>query len=171
LRLGELLADVSAHPLLMSALALKGGTALNLVFGAPPTRLSVDLDFNYVRSAERAAMMEDRPQVERAIQQIARGRGYRLQQSKDEHAGRKFFVTYTSAAGTADRVEIDLNFLHRIPLRPVSPRKLWQPGRRDSPLANTVSLEEVCVGKLCALLDRTMARDLYDAARLPAIAR
>ncbi len=47
LRLGEVLADVSRHPLLFTVLALKGGTALNLCFGKP-TRLSVDLDFNYV---------------------------------------------------------------------------------------------------------------------------
>ena len=60
LRLGELLTDISAHPLLSSARALKGGTALNLGFGAP-SRLSVDLDFNYIGSIDRARMLEERP--------------------------------------------------------------------------------------------------------------
>jgi len=46
IRLGELAADIGRHPLLSRVLALKGGTALNLLFGSP-VRLSVDLDFNY----------------------------------------------------------------------------------------------------------------------------
>jgi predicted nucleotidyltransferase component of viral defense system len=45
IRLGELASDVFNHPFLGPALALKGGTALNLAFGPPP-RLSVDLDLN-----------------------------------------------------------------------------------------------------------------------------
>ena len=57
LRLGELLKDVSAHPLLTSALALKGGTALNLVFGAPPTLLSVDLDSTSPQEALRSGTL------------------------------------------------------------------------------------------------------------------
>jgi predicted nucleotidyltransferase component of viral defense system len=55
-----------AHPLLRHALVLKGGTALNLVFGAPQ-RLSVDLDFNYIAHAERERMLEDRPRMEAAL--------------------------------------------------------------------------------------------------------
>ncbi len=169
LRLGEILTDVSAHPMLSTALVLKGGTALNLCFG-PPSRLSVDLDFNYVGASERGRMLEDRPLVERAIHQIARGRGYQVQVSRDEHAGRKYFLTYVSARGTRDRVEVDLNFLQRVPLQAVSKRTLWQPGGGDQPVAATLSLEEICAGKLCALLDRSMPRDLYDAARLPSLA-
>lgn len=81
LRLGGLLADVARHPLLSSALALKGGTALNLCFGSP-TRLSVDLDFNYIGTADRARMLEHRPLVERAVVQIAKGHGYQIQKSR-----------------------------------------------------------------------------------------
>ena len=115
-------------------------------------------------------MLEDRPLVERAVHQIARGRGYLVQQSRDEHAGRKYFLTYVSARGTRDHVEVDLNFLQRVPLRVPSTRMLWQPTGSDQPVANTVSLEEICAGKLCALLDRSMPRVLYDAARLPTLA-
>ena len=64
IRLGELASDVFNYPFLGPALALKGGTALNLAFGPPP-RLSVDLDFNYVASLEREVMLRDRPEVER----------------------------------------------------------------------------------------------------------
>src|SRR2546425_1001837 len=82
-RLGELAADVARHPFLGGALALKGGTALNLCFG-PPHRLSVDLDYNYIAHLEREQMIEDRPRVERAVADLARRRGYRVQQSADE---------------------------------------------------------------------------------------
>ena len=35
IRLGEFAADIGRHPLLSRVLALKGGTALNLMFGPP----------------------------------------------------------------------------------------------------------------------------------------
>ncbi len=58
LRLVELLQAFSEHPVLKDALALKGGTALNLfVFDLP--RLSVDIDLNYIGEqdlAERARL-------------------------------------------------------------------------------------------------------------------
>lgn len=47
LRLGRVLDQIGHHPFLGERLALKGGTALNLFFGAQAPRLSVDLDFNY----------------------------------------------------------------------------------------------------------------------------
>ena len=70
-RLGEVAALVARHLLLSRVLALKGGTALNL-FGGPPPRLSVDLDFNYVGALDREAMLRERPDVERAVEAIAR---------------------------------------------------------------------------------------------------
>ena len=64
--LGEVAALVARHPLLSRVLALKGGTALNL-FGGPPPRLSVDLDFNYIGALDRQAMLQERPDVERGL--------------------------------------------------------------------------------------------------------
>lgn len=170
IRLGEILADIGRHPLLSRALALKGGTALNLFFG-PPARLSVDLDLNYVASAERAVMLRDRPEVEGAIAQVARGRGYRLQWSREEHAGRKAFLGYLGAAGTPDRIEIDLNFLFRLPLATVQNLAMWQPGNLERPETPVVGFEELAAGKLSALLDRALPRDLFDTIGLPERAR
>ena len=47
IRLTDILNDIFKHPFLSDVFVLKGGTALNLFFG-PPSRLSVDLDFNYI---------------------------------------------------------------------------------------------------------------------------
>jgi predicted nucleotidyltransferase component of viral defense system len=165
IRLGEFAADVARHPLLSRALALKGGTAVNLCFGAP-RRLSVDLDFNYVASAERGRMLEDRPAIERAVETIASAQGYRVQRSHGEHAGRKMFLGYLGAHGSADRIEIDLNFLFRIPLAPVVRATLWQPGDLERPAVAVVAPAELTAGKLCALLDRSAPRDLFDTGVL-----
>jgi predicted nucleotidyltransferase component of viral defense system len=61
-RLGQLAADIARHPMLGEALALKGGTALNLCFG-PPGRLSVDLDYNYIARVEREKMLAARQEM------------------------------------------------------------------------------------------------------------
>ncbi len=114
-RLGELAADIMRHPFLGRVLALKGGTALNLCLG-PPQRLSVDLDFNYIGHLERDKMLADRPQVEKALVQLASRKSYRIQQSADAFAGRKIYLIYQSVTGHNDRVEVDLNFLFRMPV-------------------------------------------------------
>ena len=169
IRLGEFAADVGRHPLLSHVLALKGGTALNLMFGSP-ARLSVDLDFNYIGQEDREGMQADRPEVERAIVIIGEGQGYRVQQSRDAHAGRKVYLSYTSSVGTPDRIEVDLNFLFRMPLGKVTTRPLWQPPGVTCPVVRVVPLEELFSGKLRATLDRAMPRDLFDTIRLPGYA-
>jgi predicted nucleotidyltransferase component of viral defense system len=162
-RLGEMAGDIARHPFLGKVLALKGGTVLNLGFG-PPKRLSVDLDYNYVGNLEREKMLEDRPRVEEAICQLSRRQGYHLQQSADSFAGRKIFLSYRSVLGQDDRIEVDLNYIFRLPLVEREDRELWQPGELDRVKVQVVGLEELLVGKLIALLDRGAARDAWDVA-------
>lgn len=140
LRLERLLGQVRRHPFLRDRLALKGGTALNLFFGGPVPRLSVDLDFNYVRPVERAEMLREKPEVERAVATIVEGDRYRLQWGREEHAGRTLYLGYRNGLGTDDHIEVDVNFLHRVPLVPPAERDGWTPdpdlplpraGRRD----------------------------------------
>lgn len=165
-RLGEMAADIARHPLLRESLLLKGGTALNLCYGAP-RRLSVDLDYNYVGFTERDKMLEQRPIVESAVIELAQRRGYRVQVSADTFAGRKAYLTYLSVFGQNERIEVDLNFLFRVPLLPAQALRLWQPGGLDQPLVRVVSTEELLVGKLLALLGRSAPRDVWDMANLP----
>ncbi|MBC2711205.1 MAG: nucleotidyl transferase AbiEii/AbiGii toxin family protein [Desulfosarcina sp.] len=166
-RLGEIAADITRHPFLGRVLALKGGTALNLCLG-PPRRLSVDLDFNYIGHLERNKMLADRPRVEEAIVQLAGRKAYRIQQSADAFAGRKIYLTYRSVTGQNERIEVDLNFLFRMPVAGTVTREMWQPGELDRPTVRVVSLHEIIVGKLLAFLDRSAVRDAWDLANLPA---
>lgn len=166
IRLGELLADIGRHPLLSRVFALKGGTALNLFFGAP-RRLSVDLDFNYIGSTEREEMLRQRPEVERAVQIIATGNGYRIQRAADAHAGRKFYLNYPNAAGAPDRVEIDVNYLFRTPVGETAVHAMWQPEGMEEVRFPLIPTEELFAGKMLAMLDRVAPRDLFDVALLP----
>ena len=166
IRLGDMAGDVARHPLLGSVLALKGGTAFNLCFG-PPKRLSVDLDYNYIGHLDRAAMLEARPVVEQAVTDLARRQGYRVQQSADAFAGRKYYLLYRSVIGPEERIEVDLNFLFRLPIAGTEFRDLWQPGDLDQPRVRVVSLEEILIGKFLALLDRGAVRDAWDIAYPP----
>jgi predicted nucleotidyltransferase component of viral defense system len=162
-RLGEMAGDITRHPFLGEVLALKGGTALNLCFGLPK-RLSVDLDYNYVGNLEREKMLEERPRVEEAIYELSRRRGYRPQRSADSFAGRKIFLSYRSVMGQDDRIEVDLNYIFRLPLVEGEIRELWQPGELDRVKVHVVGLEELLAGKLIAFLERGAARDVWDVA-------
>ena len=165
-RLGEMAGDVERHPFLGKVLALKGGTALNLCFG-PPKRLSADLDFNYVGDRDREKMLADRQQVDQALAVLASRKGYRVQQSRDAFAGRKIYLIYRSVLGPEERIEVDVNFLFRVPIAGTERRELWQPGELDRAQVRTVSLQEILVGKMLALLDRGAVRDVWDLANLP----
>lgn len=91
-RLGEIAGEVGRHPTLRSALALKGGTAINLCSG-PPTRMSVDLDFNFVGCADREGMVQARPAIESALVGLVGRLGYHVQQSSEAAASRKIYAT------------------------------------------------------------------------------
>jgi len=114
-------------------------------------------------------MLEARPVVEQAVVDLARRQGYRVQQSADAFAGRKFYLLYRSALGPEDRIEVDLNFLFRMPIAGIERRELWQPGELDRPLVQVVSLEEILIGKFLALLDRSAVRDAWDVAYPPLV--
>lgn len=169
IRLGEIAIEVGRHATLRGALALKGGTAINLCFGAP-TRLSVDLDFNFIACADRDGMMRARPAIETALVALLRRIGYQVQQSAEAAASRKLYATYRSVLGPGARVELDINYLWRTPLLGVRSQELWQPGELERPRITVVSNEELWVGKLLAFLDRTAPRDAWDVSQMPSIA-
>jgi len=164
-RLGEMAGDITRHPFLGKVLVLKGGTVLNLCFG-PPKRLSVDLDYNYIGNIEREKMLKDRQLVEEAIYELSRRRGYQPQRSADSFAGRKIFLSYRSVMGHDDRIEVDLNYIFRLPLVELEIRELWQPGELDRVKVRVVGPEELVLGKLLAFLERSAARDVWDVANL-----
>jgi predicted nucleotidyltransferase component of viral defense system len=124
LRLRDLLIELHKHPFLKGKLVLKGGTALNL-FYLGLARLSVDIDLNYIAHVDREATIRERPDVIKAVEQVASGLGYKLQNGMDDYALREWYLNYENHTGKPDRIQIEINFLMRacaLPPRVLSAR-------------------------------------------------
>jgi hypothetical protein len=161
----HLLESFRSHPFLRNRLALKGGTALNLfVFDLP--RLSVDIDLNYIGSEEREMMLAERPKVEQAFQAVFAREGFTVSREPHDHAGGKWCLRYDSAAGERGNLEVDLNFLLRVPLWPTQQRDSRSVGSYFASAIPVLDLHELAAGRLAALLSRRASRDLFDAHQL-----
>ncbi len=160
-----LLDALRSHPFLKGKLALKGGTALNLfLFDVP--RLSVDIDLNYVGAENRDAMLADRPKVEQAVQAVFSREGYTVKRMPDEHAEGKWSLRYENALGRSGNLEVDINFMYRVPLWPVKTLGSHPAGTWQATMIPVLDDHELAAGKLAALLARGQARDLFDSHRI-----
>ncbi len=159
----HLLEAIFHHPFLKNRLALKGGTALNLFLADLP-RLSIDLDLNYVGSPKLEVMQTERPKVEEAIRAVCEREGFAIRRlpAEEEHAGGKWALRYESALGTGGNLEIDLNYMYRIPLWPLELRDSCSIGATRARGIPVLDLHELAAGKLVALLSRKASRDLFD---------
>jgi len=148
-----------------NALALKGGTAINL-FTRDMPRLSVDLDLVFTDPAVPRDQALSR--INEAIKQAS------------EHLSERGFQTRASTAAGAGEtkllvrrgpveVKIEVNFVLRGTVRPVRLASLT-PRARETLLADleipVASLEDLYGGKLVAALDRQHPRDLFDVQQL-----
>jgi predicted nucleotidyltransferase component of viral defense system len=160
----SLLEEFMAVPYLSDRLALKGGTAINLFCTDQFPRLSVDLDFNYIGAIDKKTMQQEKPELEAILLDICKRRQYELHRNPRSHAGGKTVLIYKSVLGTKGRLEIDLNYVYRSPL--------WDAEWRLSPSwpkatkAKVLNIHELAAGKLNALLERDVSRDLFDSHQL-----
>lgn len=165
LHLLALLGAIRAHPYLGTRVALKGGTALNL-FALDAPRLSVDVDLNYIGAADRATMLAERPQLERALRDVCERLHITVHRAPGDFAGGKWRLSYAASGGGRGTLELDVNFVLRTPL--------WPPTMVTSnalpglpPVAFPVlDPHELAAGKLAALLARGASRDLFDTRAL-----
>lgn len=164
-RLMSLLDGLNAHPFLKRRVALKGGTALNLfVFDVP--RLSVDIDLNYIGAADRDTMLAERPKVEQAVHAVCSRDGLAVKRMPSEHAGGKWRLAYTASTGDSGNLELDVNFMLRVPLWPPVMTDCRPVGSFRAAPAHVLDPHELAAGKLAALLARSASRDIFDTCRL-----
>lgn len=161
----SLLNGFPSHPLLNTRLVLKGGTALNLFYFNLP-RLSVDIDLNYIGAIDRETMLAERPKVEQGIRATCSREGFSVRRVPEEHAGGKWLLRYESALGQGGNLQVDLNFMFRIPLWPVKTLNSHPVGSYGAGGIQVLDIHELAAGKLCALLARQEARDLFDSYQL-----
>jgi len=161
----SLLQSIWSHPFLKNRLVLKGGTALNLfIFNLP--RLSVDIDLNYIGALDRETMLAERPKLDSAIRAVCQREGFTIRQSPTEHAGGKWLLRYESVFGHGGNLAIDVNFMFRIPLWPITLSKSRLAGAYMADEIPVLDVHEIAAGKLCALLSRQTGRDLFDTHQL-----
>ncbi len=161
----DLLNDFVSFPQLKNKFVLKGGTALNLFFFKLP-RLSVDIDLNYIGNIDRAMMLAERPLLQQVIISICERHGLTLDRNPNRHAGGKMIWRYPSALGQMGNLEIDLNFMYRIPLWPIEFKSSCAVGSKQIHGIPILDPHELSAGKLAALIDRKTGRDLFDAYHL-----
>jgi len=164
-RLMALLDALNSHPFLKTRIALKGGTALNLFhFNVP--RLSVDIDLNYVGSADREDMLAERPKVEQAVQAVCSREGLAIKRMPPDHAGGKWRLAYAGSKGAPGNLELDVNFMLRTPLWPCVVTECYPVGSFRAAPVRVLDLHELTAGKLAALLARSASRDIFDGHAL-----
>jgi len=149
IQLLNLLEGFKAHPFLKNRLVLKGGTALNIFLLDVP-RLSVDIDLNYIGAADRDTMMTERPKVEQALQVVCLREGMNVTRVPNDHAGGKWQLRYESSLGEGGNLQVDLNFMFRVPLWPITmlDAKIGGYSARQIPV---LDLHELAAGKLADL--------------------
>ena len=161
-RLADVLTFMESDPLLADSLALKGGTAINLtIFNLP--RLSVDIDLDFSKDVSRELMFAERKQVSTHIQKYMEATGYSPSpKSKQYHALDSFVYEYINAGGMKDNLKIEINYMLRCHVLPVSRRTVCLPWTSQTLTVLSVDPIEIFAAKTAALLNRAAPRDLYD---------
>ncbi len=164
LRLKELLRELFRHPFLREMLVLKGGTGVN-VFLLEIPHLSVDIDLNYVGKVDREGLVAERPEVERAIEQVAVGLGYKIQVGVNDWALKELYLSFRNHERRTDRIQLEINFLMRVCALPPRISEAFQLADEPPCEFPVLAAEELMAGKLKALIERAHPRDFYDLYR------
>lgn len=114
-RLADVLKFMSEDEVLVKSIALKGGTAINLIIFDLP-KLSVDIDMDYCKSIERTEMFVDREVITDKISKYMTANGYVLSpKSKQYHALDSFVYEYVNAGGVRDNLKIEIKLYASVP--------------------------------------------------------
>ena len=145
-------------------LILKGGTAINLIY-TNLTRLSVDIDLDYVGSLEKEQTLKDRERILESLDNYMLKEGYSVSsKSRGSAILASRTYGYINAYGNRDNIKVEINFIDRIHILPIVNRKINYFDKEV--MINAPLEEELFAMKICALIDRSKPRDLYDTFRL-----
>ena len=162
IRLCGILDDLSTINTFSGKLALKGGTAINLVLIPGLPRLSVDLDLDLAIDCSKDEMLLLRQQLDECLSSYCVEQGYTLGK-RESYSLCSYELLYDTATGSRDKIKLDINYLARChafaPIEstinyPFDPNKTIKVFHlRDV---------EIFGSKMGAFFERTKPRDLYD---------
>ena len=118
-RLYDILKFLNENPLFSESLALKGGTAINLlVFDLP--RLSVDIDLDFTKACSKEEMLQIRDQINKEIFNYLFSQDYALSpNTRNPHSLDSWVFYYQNAAGNKDNIKIEVNYSLRNHILPL----------------------------------------------------
>lgn len=167
-RLLNILEWMNNHEKLSRLLALKGGTAINTaVFNFP--RLSVDIDLDFTENLEKDEMILERENIHKLIIQYLNANDYKvnIDKSKNVYALDSIVAEYVDIKGNTDNIKIEINYMNRVHILNTKRLEIATDVFEDKQLTiHCINPIEIYAAKLCALLSRTTARDLFDVYTL-----
>ncbi|MFA7055678.1 MAG: nucleotidyl transferase AbiEii/AbiGii toxin family protein [Acholeplasmataceae bacterium] len=154
------------NELLKDKLALKGGTAINLLYSDLP-RLSVDIDLDFAHNVDKNDMLKIRELIKEVLITHFTGEGYILSKhSRYSYALDSFVIAYTPSGGGSDNIKVEINYAIRSHILPLE-QKMLDLSVIENPFSVlTVPKIEIYAGKINALLSRDQIRDLYDTYQM-----
>mgnify|MGYP004559191903 FL=1 len=167
-RLLNILKWINNHEKLSKLLALKGGTAINTaVFNFP--RLSVDIDLDLAENLTKDEMIKERENIHNLLVKYLNSNDYRIniEKSKNVYALDSIVAEYEDIRGNIDNIKIEINYMNRVHILETKQLKITTDIFEDKQLEiHCIHPIEIYAAKLCALLSRTTARDLFDVYTL-----
>jgi len=144
-----------------SCFAVKGGTAINLFVRSMP-RLSVDIDLTYVPLSPHGVALQG---IGAGLRSIAETIERHVPDTRTTLRLSQGTASGIDVAGNEARVKIEANLVIRGTVYPPVQRDLCSAATNRFEMfvsAQSLSLEDLYGGKICAALDRQHPRDLYD---------
>ena len=130
----------------------------------------MDVDSNFIGVESLEILKGARERFERALNSCCERAGCAVRRAPAEHAGGKFRLCFPSVLGGTQNLEVDVNYVGRVPLLGEERRTLSSSFFGEGCEAPCLALDELAAGKFLALLSRAAARDFYDAASMMRIA-
>ena len=167
-RLIRILQWTNSDAKLNKLLALKGGTAINTaIFNFP--RLSVDIDFDLTENLVKEEMIKERENIHNLLINYLSANNYKINMKKsiNVYALDSIVAEYVDIKGNIDNIKIEINYMNRAHILDTKRIRLSTDVFKDKHLIiQCIHPIEIYATKLCALLSRSTARDLYDVYTL-----
>jgi len=162
IRLCSILNDLSTKESFKGKLALKGGTAINLVLIPRLPRLSVDLDLDLAIDCSKEEMLLLRQQLDESLSTYCIEQGYALGK-RESYSLCSYELLYDIVTGSRDKIKLDINYLARCHVFEPVLSSISHPFFKDTHIkVFHLQAVEIFGSKIGAFFERTKPRDLYD---------
>lgn len=162
IRLCGILDDLTTIESFKGKLALKGGTAINLVLIPDLPRLSVDLDLDLAIDCSKEEMLQLRQQLDKSLSAYCVEQGYSLGK-RESYSLCSYELLYDTVTGSRDKIKLDINYLARCHVFTPVESTISHPFDQEKTI-QVFHLRDIEVfgSKMGAFFERTKPRDLYD---------